>query len=127
MEGRVRPPPETCRYRRAGRFEGQAIHQLHGAGRVGSGGVMEELAGNPTASAEAPSARAGKFFFGALLGRILGGERLRAGESELLLEEILDGGGDPIVVGAILVAVLTAALVAWGPVRVRPLEVLRYE
>ncbi len=32
-----------------------------------------------------------------------------------------------IVVGAILVAVLTAALVAWGPVRVRPLEVLRYE
>ena len=65
---------------------------------------MEELAGNPTASAEAPSARAGKFIFSALLGRILGGERLRAGESELLLEEILDGGGDPIVVGAILVA-----------------------
>ncbi|MGH7611223.1 MAG: ABC transporter permease, partial [Candidatus Dormibacteria bacterium] len=32
-----------------------------------------------------------------------------------------------IVVGAILVAVGTAALVAWGPVRVRPLEVLRYE
>jgi ABC-type antimicrobial peptide transport system permease subunit len=32
-----------------------------------------------------------------------------------------------IVVGAIVVAVLTAALVAWGPVRVRPLEVLRYE
>lgn len=32
-----------------------------------------------------------------------------------------------IVLGAILVAVLTAALVAWGPVRIRPLEVLRYE
>jgi putative ABC transport system permease protein len=32
-----------------------------------------------------------------------------------------------LVVGAILVAVVTAALVAWGPVRVRPLEVLRYE
>jgi len=32
-----------------------------------------------------------------------------------------------IVLGAILVAVGTAALVAWRPVRVRPLEVLRYE
>jgi len=32
-----------------------------------------------------------------------------------------------IVLGAILVAVGTAALVAWKPVRVRPLEVLRYE
>lgn len=32
-----------------------------------------------------------------------------------------------IVLGAIGVAVGTAALVAWGPVRVRPLEVLRYE
>ncbi len=32
-----------------------------------------------------------------------------------------------IVLGAILVAVATAALVAWRPVRVRPLEVLRYE
>ncbi len=32
-----------------------------------------------------------------------------------------------IVVGAIVVAVGTAALVAWKPVRVRPLEVLRYE
>jgi ABC-type antimicrobial peptide transport system permease subunit len=32
-----------------------------------------------------------------------------------------------IVVGAIGVAVGTAALVAWRPVRVRPLEVLRYE
>ncbi|MGC2192908.1 MAG: FtsX-like permease family protein [Candidatus Dormiibacterota bacterium] len=32
-----------------------------------------------------------------------------------------------LVVGAILVAVGTAALVAWRPVRVRPLEVLRYE
>jgi len=31
------------------------------------------------------------------------------------------------VLGAILVAVATAALVAWRPVRVRPLEVLRYE
>lgn len=32
-----------------------------------------------------------------------------------------------IVLGAILIAVGTAGLVAWGPVRVRPLEVLRYE
>ncbi len=32
-----------------------------------------------------------------------------------------------LVLGAILVAVATAALVAWRPVRVRPLEVLRYE
>jgi predicted lysophospholipase L1 biosynthesis ABC-type transport system permease subunit len=32
-----------------------------------------------------------------------------------------------IVLGAIAVAVGTAALVAWRPVRVRPLEVLRYE
>jgi ABC-type antimicrobial peptide transport system permease subunit len=32
-----------------------------------------------------------------------------------------------IVLGATLVAVATAALVAWGPVRTRPLEVLRYE
>ncbi len=32
-----------------------------------------------------------------------------------------------IVLGAILIAVGTAALVAWGPVRIRPLEVLRYE
>jgi len=32
-----------------------------------------------------------------------------------------------IVLGAILVAVGTAAIVAWGPVRTRPLEVLRYE
>ncbi|HUY09427.1 MAG TPA: FtsX-like permease family protein [Candidatus Dormibacteraeota bacterium] len=32
-----------------------------------------------------------------------------------------------LVLGAILVAVGTAALVAWRPVRVRPLEVLRYE
>ena len=32
-----------------------------------------------------------------------------------------------IVLGAILVAVGTSALVAWRPVRVRPLEVLRYE
>ncbi|MGH7697357.1 MAG: FtsX-like permease family protein, partial [Candidatus Dormibacteria bacterium] len=35
--------------------------------------------------------------------------------------------GLAIVVGAIVVAVGTAALVAWGPIRVRPLEVLRYE
>ncbi len=32
-----------------------------------------------------------------------------------------------IIGGAVLVAVATAALVAWRPVRVRPLEVLRYE
>lgn len=32
-----------------------------------------------------------------------------------------------IVLGAVGVATATAALVAWGPVRVRPLEVLRYE
>ncbi|MHB8393489.1 MAG: ABC transporter permease [Candidatus Dormibacteria bacterium] len=32
-----------------------------------------------------------------------------------------------IVLGAIVIAVATAALVAWGPVRIRPLEVLRYE
>jgi hypothetical protein len=32
-----------------------------------------------------------------------------------------------IVLGAILVAVATAAIVAWGPVRARPIEVLRYE
>ena len=32
-----------------------------------------------------------------------------------------------MVVGAVLLAMITAALVAWGAVRVRPLEVLRYE
>ncbi|HZO71052.1 MAG TPA: FtsX-like permease family protein [Ktedonobacteraceae bacterium] len=32
-----------------------------------------------------------------------------------------------LVVGSALLAMLTAALVAWGSVRVRPLEVLRYE
>ncbi len=32
-----------------------------------------------------------------------------------------------IVLGAVAVATATAALVAWGPVRIRPLEVLRYE
>ncbi len=32
-----------------------------------------------------------------------------------------------IVAGAVLVAIGTATLVAWGPIRVRPLEVLRYE
>ncbi|HUY96714.1 MAG TPA: FtsX-like permease family protein [Verrucomicrobiae bacterium] len=32
-----------------------------------------------------------------------------------------------IIIGAVLVAVATAALVAWRPVRARPLEVLRYE
>jgi ABC-type antimicrobial peptide transport system permease subunit len=32
-----------------------------------------------------------------------------------------------IVLGAILVAVATAAIVAWGPVQARPIEVLRYE
>jgi putative ABC transport system permease protein len=30
-------------------------------------------------------------------------------------------------VGSALLAMATAALVAWGSVRVRPLEVLRYE
>ena len=32
-----------------------------------------------------------------------------------------------IIAGVILLSVLVAALVAWGPTRVRPLEVLRYE
>jgi ABC-type antimicrobial peptide transport system permease subunit len=32
-----------------------------------------------------------------------------------------------IIVGTALLAMLTAAFVAWGAVRVRPLEVLRYE
>jgi putative ABC transport system permease protein len=32
-----------------------------------------------------------------------------------------------VVVGVIAVVVLVAGLVAWGPTRVRPLEVLRYE
>ncbi len=32
-----------------------------------------------------------------------------------------------LVAGAAVLAMLTAALVAWGSVRVRPLEVLRYE
>ncbi len=42
--------------------------------------------------------------FTVVLGQILSGEHLRPDESELLLEEILDGRGDPIAVGAILVA-----------------------
>ena len=32
-----------------------------------------------------------------------------------------------LIAGSALLAMLTAALVAWGSVRVRPLEVLRYE
>ena len=32
-----------------------------------------------------------------------------------------------IMVGAVVLASVTAGLVAWGPTRVRPLEVLRYE
>ena len=32
-----------------------------------------------------------------------------------------------MVLGAILLTMLTAALVAWQAVRIRPLEVLRYE
>jgi ABC-type antimicrobial peptide transport system permease subunit len=32
-----------------------------------------------------------------------------------------------LIVGAALLAMITAALVAYGSVRVRPLEVLRYE
>jgi ABC-type antimicrobial peptide transport system permease subunit len=32
-----------------------------------------------------------------------------------------------LIAGAALLSMLTAALVAWGSVRVRPLEVLRYE
>jgi ABC-type lipoprotein release transport system permease subunit len=32
-----------------------------------------------------------------------------------------------IIIAATLLAILTATLVAWGAVRVRPLEVLRYE
>jgi len=32
-----------------------------------------------------------------------------------------------LIVGVALLAMVTAALVAWGAVRVRPLEVLRYE
>jgi ABC-type lipoprotein release transport system permease subunit len=32
-----------------------------------------------------------------------------------------------LIVGIALLAMITATLVAWGAVRVRPLEVLRYE
>jgi len=32
-----------------------------------------------------------------------------------------------LIVGIALLAMVTATLVAWGAVRVRPLEVLRYE
>jgi hypothetical protein len=32
-----------------------------------------------------------------------------------------------VVAGVVAVVVLVAGLVAWGPTRVRPLEVLRYE